>query len=259
MRKKAMKLVQVSLLVIAAIYLGGCGPVPFPFYDDFSDPTTLTKYHIFDEKLDDNEQIVNGQLEIWVKENQDLWGKHIGGGPPAKRGAPLVLIDAPSGSYQAEALVTATNPDSPGGPQALNTQVGLFVFIDTYHWLFYGFTNIDFTDIDGNTNQFDGLMMTETVDGVSEKKWQIPLENDSMYLRLRKLETQGGQDSVRLWWRYPKSDIWNQVGTVYLQPMSVVGTEEVGMGVKTFDFGVVVGDGAWVGLGLFDDFRVDTY
>jgi len=118
MQKQSIKLIHTLLLVIAAIYLGGCAS--FPFHDDFSDPSTLSKYRIFDERQTDSYQIVNGQLKIAASENQDLWGgPAVGGGPPAKRGAPLLLIDAPAGLYTAEALVTATNTVSPGGPQAL--------------------------------------------------------------------------------------------------------------------------------------------
>ena len=257
MRKQSIKLIYALLLVIALIYLGGCGPVPFPFYDDFSDPSTKSKYRIFDERQDDSEQIVNGQLEITVTENQDLWEMPIGGGPPAKRGAPLVLINAPAGDYTAEALVTATNPDSPGGPQALNTQVGLFAFRDIENWLFYGFTNHDFTDIDDKKTEFDGLMVTVTHNGSSSIRHQYTIGNiDSAFLKLRKVEMPSGADHFDLWWRTSKSDTWIFFATAAFSPEH--GTEEVGMGVKTFDLGVVVGDDEWVGLGLFDEFRVQV-
>ena len=254
MRKPSIKLIHLLLLVIAAIYLGGCAPTEFPFYDDFSDPSTLSKYRIWDEPEKDSYLIVNGRLEIKVSENQDLWGIPLGGEAPAKRGAPLVLIDAPAGDYTAEASVTATNIDSPGGPQALNTQVGLFVFRDEENWLFYGFTNLDFTDIDDEKTEFDGLMATITVNGSSSKYYEWTMEHiDSGFLKIRKVG-----DLYYLLWRAPTSDIWANFCTV-TTTLPELESEEVGMGVKTFDFTDVLTSNVsnW-GLGLFDYFQVQV-
>lgn len=254
MRKQSMKLVQVSLLVIAAIYLGGCSDPDFPFFDDFSASTLSPRYREWDEDVNDTCTPVNEKLEIRVAENQDLWGIPMGGEGPPKRGAPLLLINAPAGEYRAEALVTATNTDSPGGPQALNTQVGLFVFRDEENWLFFGFTNLDFTDIDGNKPEFDGLMLTNTTDGKSSVVQEWKMENmDSAYLRITRTET-----IINFDYRPVDDDSWKTFGSTGFVPIQ--GTEEVGMGVKTFDFRDTLTSNVsnW-GLGLFDNFRVDTY
>lgn len=257
MQKQSIKLIHTLLLVIAAIYLGGCAT--FPFHDDFSDPSTLSKYRIFDERQTDSYQIVNGQLKITASENQDLWGgPAVGGGPPAKRGAPLLLIDAPAGLYTAEALVTATNTVSPGGPQALNTQVGLFVFRDINNWMFYGFTNHDFT-IDGETTAGDGLIAIVTYNGESliHHQWVDEPDEDALYLRLKKYGTSDFDTRYELKYKANQSDPWTAFAWTIHFPNPSAASEEVGMGVKTFDL-----SGAGVsnpGLGLFDEFIVDTY
>ena len=253
MRIRLVASIYTLLTVLTVFFLGGC--TTFPFHDEFTDPSNLSEYRVFDERQVDSYQIVNGQLKITASENQDLWGGPTGGGP-LKRGAPLLLIDAPAGLYTAEALVTATNIGSPGGPQALNTQVGLFVFRDIDNWMFYGFTNHDFT-IGGTRTQGDGLIATVTHNGSSliHHQWPNAPGIDSAFLRLKKYKTPSG-DFFELKYRASASDPWIVfANTIHFSPHH--GTEEVGMGVKTFDLaGAGVSN---LGLGIFDEFLVDTY
>ncbi|MCP4609238.1 MAG: DUF1349 domain-containing protein [Planctomycetes bacterium] len=241
----------------AAIWVGGCPPVTYPWYDDFAAPPIKCQYRRFDERRKDSYQIVNGQLHITASENQDLWdGPAVGGGPAARRGAPLLLIDAPAGLYTAQVKITATNTVSPGGAQALNTQVGLFVFRDINNWMFFGLTNHDFS-IDGGSIVADGLIATLTENGKSMiyHQWVEP-DEDVLFLRLNKVFT--GVDA-----QYELKFKTNQAGPWLIFAHTVnfsnphATSEEVGMGVKTFDL-----SGAGVsnpGLGIFDDFLVDTY
>jgi hypothetical protein len=250
----------------AAIWVGGCPQITYPFRDDFAAPPIKCQYRKFDERQKDSYQIVNGQLNITASEKQDLWGgPAVGGGPPAKRGAPLLLIDAPSGAYTVEALVTATNTVSPGGPQAVNTQVGLYVFRDINNWLFYGFTNHDFS-IDGKT--MDGLIATGTIDGESLihhqwediPGWDTPYDGDALYLRIWKYTNVTPVTSIlryELQYKANKAEKWITFATIRIFPNPNRVSEEVGMGVKTFDLS---GDHVSnLGLGIFDDFIVDRY
>ena len=250
---------SVLFLLTVVVVLAGCPPksrrvstpVALPFHDDFSDPSTLSKYRIFDERLTDEYEIANGKLKIRANEKQDLWGGYTGGNP-RKRGAPLLLIEAPDDSYSVEAFVTATNTSSPDGPQALNTQVGLFVFRDIDNWLFWGFTNHEF----GTDTVGDGFIATLTHEGNSTIvfQWVDEPEFDAAILRLRKIVGPAG-DRFQLSYRANATDPWILLGSVPFTPDH--GTEEVGLGVKTFDLS------DWevsnMGLGFFDDFRIDTY
>ena len=205
---------------------------------------------------------MNGQLNITASENQDLWGgPTVGGGPSAKRGAPLLLIDAPAERYTAEAMVTATNTVSPGGPQALNTQVGLYVFRDINNWMFFGLTNHDFS-IDGNSTVADGLIATVTLDGESYilHQWMSPIE-DVLFLKLTKMyhHHPGGiaGSYYKLEFKANRGDPWKPFAhDIPLHNPNAV-SEEVGMGVKTLDLS---GDGVSnPGLGIFDEFLVDFW
>lgn len=168
------------------------------------------------------------------------------------------MVDAPTAYYEAEAFVTATNTVSPGGPQALNTQVGLFVFRDIDNWMFFGLTNHDFT-IDGQKTVGDGLIATVTYNGNSliHHQWVDEPDEDALYLKLKKYGTSDFDTRYELKYKVDQNDSWIPFAWTIHFPNPNASSEEVGMGVKTFDLaGAGVSN---MGLGLFDDFRVYTY
>lgn len=254
--KKISEIVKSCLLVgVAVVFLGGCDPVSYPYQDTFDNPATMSKYRQFDQRTTDSYEIMDGHLVITATENQDLWGPTV---PDAKRGAPLLLLPAPNEYYVAEAHVTATNTSSPGGAQALNTQVGLFVFRDEENWLFYGFTNHNFT-IDGETTVGDGLIAVVTYNGESSihHQWVDEPDEDALYLRLKKYGTSDFDTRYELKYKANQGDPWIAFAWTIHFPNPDAVSEEVGMGVKTFFL-----NGAGVtnpGLGYFDNFAVDTY
>ena len=256
MRKQLITSTDILLLVIPVFFLGcGC-PTSYPFHDDFTSEfeNFRCEYRMFDQGHEDSYQKLDGQLKITASENQDLWGRAVTGGP-IKRGAPLLLINAPEGRYRVEALVTATNTDSSDGPQALNTQVGLFVFQDVENWLFYGFTNHEFYT-DETETPGDGLIVTVTSRGISRISYG-PTGNDfdSAFLRLDKTST-GNNSRFQFRYRINENDPWIYWASEILFKDPGRRGEEVGMGVKTFNLS---GSGVSnMGLGLFDEFLVVT-
>jgi hypothetical protein len=223
------------------------------FVDDFSNPANLSLYQKFDQQQVDSYKIANGHLEIAASPKQDLWEGQY------KRGAPLLLIDpVTSGDnvYEVQAIVTAA---STNGPQAVNTQVGLFAFWDVRNWVFWGFTNHDFT-FDGVRTTFDGLIMTVTCGGSSSivLQWPSPRDVDSGIFKMIRGLRHYGTGTVTDFtcaFRADRNSPWlftgNIMGCHFPDPFTV---EKVGMGVKTFNL-----SGAGVeneGLGIFDKFAV---
>lgn len=187
---------------------------PIFFLDTFSSEPLDPDYHWFDEGNPDVKKVEDGYLEIEAGVWQDLWG-----GSPYKRGAPLLLYPAPGGDYQVETFVRVDPGTS--SPQPKNTQMGLFVFQDVNNWIFFGLTNHDFDDIQG-----DGLIVTTTINNNSSIKIEKPLDEDFAFL---KIERRGNKWSC--YWKLQYDDSWEHLTTITVN----LEAHEVGLGLKTLD------------------------
>jgi hypothetical protein len=206
---------------------------PLCFIDTFDAAPLDEEYRWFDEGDPDTFLLTSesddedwpGYLKIHAGLGQDLWG-----GIPAKRGAPLLLRPAPEGDYVVESFVTAQPPYASEGSQPLNTQIGLFVFEDVDNWVFFGLTNHDFVE-GGSTVQGDGLIVTETKDGVSQVIREEALAEDYAFLRIEKGFHALHGPVLFFSWKLQHPEPWNHLTAIQYDP----GPHEVGMGVKTFD------------------------
>ncbi len=211
---KAGQGVRHLLLICLAIFIGGCSKTVF--IDTFSTDQLRSGYDWFDEKTPDSYTLSAnpGWLKIEAGRRQDLWKASY------KRGAPLLLRSAPRGNYTIETFVSADPLENSAQP--VNTQIGLFVFQDIENWLFFGFTNHDFT----TPHTTNGLMVTQTGDNTSLMISGRNLQSDSAFLQIKK---KGNNWSF--FWKLRQDDVWTNLTTLSLP----VNSHKVGVGVKTFD------------------------
>jgi len=220
----------VSLLLLCLFLLTGCNGNNEIFdhfsIDGFLDPS----YRWFDDPPPDSYQVSGGMLHITANAGQDLWG-----GVPLKRGAPIMLHKTPPGDYEVECMLDSFHG---GEKQQNNTQVGLFVFKDVENWLFFGFTK--HSNQGGSLPAGDGLIVTSTINDVSQiVKYQAQPRDDAFFKIVK-----NGNDFlfyVKLF------NAWEQVGPAVTANF---GTHEVGMGVKSFQYGGSVQEGH------YDEFKV---
>lgn len=190
------------------------------FLDTFSQGAIDPIYRRFDEGNADEYRIEDGHLKIITGLHEDLWG-----GTPIKRGAPLLLYQAPEGDYEVETFVRSRQI---GHPWLLpNTQMGLFIFHDINNWIFFGLNKHDFT-INGARSRGEGLMVTYTNDDYSHILTQHSIAEDFAFLKIKKIG-----NNVELYWKKQNGENWN-----FLVGFSLPaeGRHEVGMGVKTFGY-----------------------
>jgi hypothetical protein len=200
------------------------------FFDTFEERELDPGYRWFDEGWPDRYEISSGWLRISATTGQDLWG-----GQPLKRGAPLMLRQAPAGDYEVRCFVDARWGNI--WAQRINTQVGLFVFQDVWNWLFFGFTN--HSSQEGDLPQGDGLIVTSVLEDVARIESYEAVPFDDAPLRIKR---------VGDWWRfYWKPDRWLRFGDEVFAPF---GTHEVGRGVKSFQ------SGGGAHQGNFDNFEI---
>ena len=129
--------------------------------------------------------------------------------------------------------------------QILNTQMGLFVFQDVDNWIFFGLTNHDFT-IGDTQNQFDGLILTFTKNGVSSVVTMQELSEDFVFLKI--------DHSADIWqfsWRRENGEPWNKLWTIFV----TLHDARVGMGLKTLDIFPQTG---YSGSANFDYFLIGS-
>ena len=201
------------------------------FLDTFSTEVLSAGYTWFDQDKPDAHSLTSGWLGICANKGQDLWG-----GLPIKRGAPLMLRTAPNENYWAETFVVACDEDSCDDnnswvksaarclqkpSQAINTQVGLFVFQDVSNWMFFGLTNHDFSGSVG-----DGLIVTKTSSDVNSIVAQNTLTEDFAFLKVEKYGNNWG-----FYWKLYHDDAWSLLTTTDL----ILSDHQIGMGVKTLD------------------------
>ena len=202
------------------------------FMDHFDADELDHGYRWYNEPAEDRWQLRAGRLMIMAARGQDLWG-----GLPLKRGAPILLRRPPVGDYEVRCLVDARWEPDLHAHQYINTQAGLFVFQDERNWLFLGFTN--HAGQAGDLPQGDGLIVTSVIADESRIDAYRQFGPDTAKLRI-----------VRTghWWRfYYKTDrSWLSVAKL----QCVLGTHEVGMGVKSFD------SGGSPERAFFDDFEL---
>jgi len=222
------------------------------FLDTFNNPYVLQSgYNWFDEENPDTYDLVEGYLRIEAGAFQDLWG-----GPPLKRGAPIMFRTAPEGNYYAETFVSA----DPAGKlfyelpsQGVNTQIGLFVFQDINNWIFFGLTNHDIPDESG-----DGLIVTLTEDDNSSIVEKNSLQlTDYAFLKIVR-----DGNIWKFYWKLNHSDAWHLLTTV---SFAISSNHEIGMGVKTLDVDLPISHGVanfdyflikeWVAFGVVPPIR----
>jgi hypothetical protein len=209
---------RVLATIACAILLTGCR---YSFFDDFEAGTLGSGYRWFDEGRPDRWEISGGWLRITASTGQDLWG-----GQSPKRGAPLMLRQAPTGDYEVSSIVDARWG---GTPQRVNTQVGLFVFQDVQNWLFFGFTY--HLSQGGELPDGDGLIVTSVLGGVSKIEHYENWAGDVAALTIVK--------SGDAWYFHgpclsdPSPGCRQQIARVNAS----FARYEVGMGVKSFQTG----------------------
>lgn len=192
------------------------------FVDTFSSDKLGGNYEWLNETPigdDDWHRLNSGHLQIHAGLGQDLWG-----GYPVKKGAPMLLRQAPEGNYSAETLVRADLITDPKQP--INTQIGLFVYQDQKNWIFFGLTNHDFT-IDGSIIKGDGLIVTTTISDVSWIVAEQALSRDQVFLKVERVGNQW-----RFLWKPQHAESWTLITTTEAS----FGRHRVGMGSKSFDF-----------------------
>lgn len=197
------------------------------FLDLFSgnDPSQLSNNYVwFDERTatfpEDSYDLLQGYLNIYAGLGQDLWG----GGPPYKRGAPMLVYPAPNEDYMVESFVKADFSNPPMQPtQPINTQIGLFVFDNVHDWIFFGLTH---HEVDGEIH--DGLIVGSTQADSSSVIAEMPLEDDFVFLKISKWGNRWN-----FYWKSENAQSW-QFLTSLTQTLSP--EHYPGMGVKTFDF-----------------------
>lgn len=105
----------------------------------------------------------------------------------------------------------------------------------------------------------DGLIATVTYNGESSihHLWVDEPDEDALYLKLKQYGTSDFDTRYELKYKVNRNDDWIAFAWTIFLPNPDAVSEEVGMGVKTFDLaGAGVSN---MGLGLFDDFRVYKY
>ena len=202
-----------------------CNTGKLHFIDTFSNVGPPgSDYTIFDEDNKDiyflPEKDEYGYLRIEADKRQDLWG-----GTPPKTGAPLVLHDAPAGGYYSVETFVSADPTDPTPSQALNTQMGLFVFQDVDNWIFFGLTNHNFT-IGSTHYQADGLIVTLTKNGKSSIATIKSFKEDFVFLKI-----DHRADLWRFSWKRENGDPWHNMWSIFI----TLKEHKVGIGLKTLD------------------------